>query len=240
MVKIQNQFKRYEIKYLLDARQYESVRRTMQGRTVGDEYGKSTICNIYYDTPDRRLIRRSLEKPVYKEKMRLRSYGTPHGDDRVFLELKKKYESVVYKRRADMTLDAALRFTEAPEPYSQITREIAYFIDIYGSLYPAMFISYSREAFFGADDRDLRITFDTDILWRESEVDLTAGAYGTPLLPAGTVLMELKIASAVPLWFSSALAREKIYPVSFSKYGRAYIDSMKFENKSVRRCEIYA
>ena len=113
MVKIQNQFKRYEIKYLLDARQYESVRRTMQGRTVGDEYGKSTICNIYYDTPDRRLIRRSLEKPVYKEKMRLRSYGTPHGDDRVFIELKKKYESVVYKRRADMTLDAALRFTEA-------------------------------------------------------------------------------------------------------------------------------
>ena len=93
MVKIQNQFKRYEIKYLLDARQYESVRRTMQGRTVGDEYGKSTICNIYYDTPDRRLIRRSLEKPVYKEKMRLRSYGTPHGDDRVFLELKKKYET---------------------------------------------------------------------------------------------------------------------------------------------------
>ena len=220
MVKIQNQFKRYEIKYLLDARQYESVRRTMQGRTVGDEYGKSTICNIYYDTPDRRLIRRSLEKPVYKEKMRLRSYGTPRGGDRVFLELKKKYESVVYKRRADMTLDAALRFTAAPEPYSQITREIAYFIGLYGSLYPAMFISYSREAFFGADDRDLRITFDTDIL--------------------GTVLMELKIASAVPLWFSSALAREKIYPVSFSKYGRAYIDSMKFENKNVRRCEIYA
>lgn len=240
MVKIQNQFKRYEIKYLLDARQYESVRRTMQGRTVGDEYGKSTICNIYYDTPDRRLIRRSLEKPVYKEKMRLRSYGTPRGGDRVFLELKKKYESVVYKRRADMTLDAALRFTAAPEPYSQITREIAYFIDLYGSLSPAMFISYSREAFFGADDRDLRITFDTDILWRECEVDLTAGAYGAPLLPAGTVLMELKIASAVPLWFSSALAREKIYPVSFSKYGRAYIDSMKFENKNVRRCEIYA
>ena len=240
MVKIQNQFKRYEIKYLLDARQYESVRRTMQGRTVGDEYGKSTICNIYYDTPDRRLIRRSLEKPVYKEKMRLRSYGTPRGGDRVFLELKKKYESVVYKRRADMTLDAALRFTAAPEPFSQITREIAYFIDLYGSLSPAMFISYSREAFFGADDRDLRITFDTDILWRECEVDLTAGAYGAPLLPAGTVLMELKIASAVPLWFSSALAREKIYPVSFSKYGRAYIDSMKFENKNVRRCEIYA
>ena len=240
MGKEANIFKRYEVKYLLTEEQYEELRERTKEHLIEDSYGETTICNCYFDTPDYRLIRTSLEKPVYKEKMRLRSYGTPYGDDRVFLELKKKYESVVYKRRADMTLGAALRFTEAPEPYSQITREIAYFIDLYGSLYPAMFISYSREAFFGADDRDLRITFDTDILWRESEVDLTAGAYGAPLLPAGTVLMELKIASAVPLWFSAALAREKIYPVSFSKYGRAYIDSMKFENKSVRRCEIYA
>ncbi len=109
-MEIQNQFKRYEIKYLLDSRRYSAVRRAMEGRTVGDEYGRSTVCNVYYDTPDHRIIRRSLEKPPYKEKMRLRSYGTPRGDSKVFLELKKKYDAVVYKRRADMTYDAALKF----------------------------------------------------------------------------------------------------------------------------------
>lgn len=135
-MEIQNQFKRYEIKYLLDSRRYSAVRRAMEGRTVGDEYGRSTVCNVYYDTPDHRIIRRSLEKPPYKEKMRLRSYGTPHGDSKVFLELKKKYDAVVYKRRADMTYDAALKFIEQPHPYSQITREIAYFMEFYGTLYP--------------------------------------------------------------------------------------------------------
>lgn len=239
-MKIQNQFKRYEIKYLLDGRQYAAVRRAMEGRTVGDEYGRSTICNVYYDTPDHRIIRRSLEKPSYKEKMRLRSYGTPRGDTKVFLELKKKYDSVVYKRRADMTYDAAMKFIEQPLPYSQITREIAYFMEFYGTLYPAMFISYAREAFFGADDRDLRITFDTDILWRAEDVGLAAGVYGSPILAPGTVLMELKIARAVPLWLSAALAREKIYPTSFSKYGMAYIDALKCENKNTRRYDIYA
>lgn len=239
-MKIQNQFKRYEIKYLLDGRQYAAVRRAMEGRTVGDEYGRSTICNVYYDTPDHRIIRRSLEKPPYKEKMRLRSYGTPRGDTKVFLELKKKYDSVVYKRRADMTYDAAMKFIEQPLPYSQITREIAYFMEFYGTLYPAMFISYAREAFFGTDDRDLRITFDTDILWRAEDVGLAAGVYGSPILAPGTVLMELKIARAVPLWLSAALAREKIYPTSFSKYGMAYIDALKCENKNSRRYDIYA
>ena len=239
-MKIQNQFKRYEIKYLLDGRQYAAVRRAMEGRTVGDEYGRSTICNVYYDTPDHRIIRRSLEKPPYKEKMRLRSYGTPRGDTKVFLELKKKDDSVVYKRRADMTYDAAMKFIEQPLPYSQITREIAYFMEFYGTLYPAMFISYAREAFFGADDRDLRITFDTDILWRAEDVGLVAGVYGSPILAPGTVLMELKIARAVPLWLSAALAREKIYPTSFSKYGMAYIDALKCENKNSRRYDIYA
>ena len=239
-MEIQNQFKRYEIKYLLDSRRYSAVRRAMEGRTVGDEYGRSTVCNVYYDTPDHRIIRRSLEKPPYKEKMRLRSYGTPRGDSKVFLELKKKYDAVVYKRRADMTYDAALKFIEQPHPYSQITREIAYFMEFYGTLYPAMFISYAREAFFGADDRDLRLTVDTDLLWRTEAVGLAAGVYGSPILAPGTVLMELKIAGAVPLWLSEVLAREKIYPTSFSKYGRAYTDSVISENKNVRRCEIYA
>lgn len=126
-----------------------------------------------------------------------------------------------------MTLDAARRFIAEPRPYSQITREIAYFMELYAPLQPAMFISYEREAFFGADDRDLRITFDRNILWRDHDVELADGVYGAPVLDPGTVLMELKVAAAVPLWISALLARERIYPVSFSKYGRAYLDAQK-------------
>lgn len=222
VVDIQNRFERYELKYLMDVGQYEAVRRAMDGRTVGDEYGRSTVCNIYYDTPDMLLIRRSLEKPIYKEKLRLRSYGTARDDSRVFLELKKKYRSVVYKRRAAMRLCEAEAFFTGPALDTQIKRELAYFIAKMSPLVPAMLISCEREAYFGADDRDLRITFDRNILWRDSEMDLRLGAGGRAVLAGDAVLMEIKVAGAVPLWLSGALASARIYPTSFSKYGRAY------------------
>lgn len=215
-------FKRYELKYLLDPGQYAAVREVMARHTVPDEYGKSTVCNIYYDTPNYRLIRRSIEAPVYKEKLRIRSYGTALPDGRVFVEIKKKYDSVVYKRREAMRLCDALEFVRAPEPHSQIGSEIAYFVGYYRELYPAALISCSREAFFSAADRDLRITFDTDIRWRMEDVDLTLGVGGEPILSDDRILMEIKVAGAIPLWLVEVLSRERIYKISFSKYGRAY------------------
>lgn len=219
---IQNRFERYELKYLLDGRQCDAVLRAMDGRTVGDEYGISTVCNIYYDTPDQRLIRRSIEKPIYKEKLRLRSYGVARDDSRVFLELKKKYNSVVYKRRAAMRLCEAEEFFASPTTETQIKRELAYFIAKMSPISPAMLISCEREAFFGADDRDLRITFDRNILWRDTDIDLRLGAGGRAVIGTDAVLMELKVAGAMPLWLADTLASERIYPTSFSKYGRAY------------------
>lgn len=215
-------FKRYELKYLLDPGQYSAVREVMARHTVPDEYGKSTVCNIYYDTPNYRLIRRSIEAPVYKEKLRIRSYGTVRPDGRVFVEIKKKYDSVVYKRREAMRLCDALEFVRDPKPCSQIGSEIAYFVEYYRDLQPAALISCSREAFFSAADRDLRITFDTDIRWRMKDVDLTLGAGGEPILSDGRILMEIKVAGAIPLWLVDVLSRERIYKTSFSKYGRAY------------------
>lgn len=220
--KVLNIFKRYELKYLLDDAQYSALMRAMEEKMRGDEYGMSDICNIYFDTPDYRLIRRSLEKPAYKEKLRLRSYGTPSEDSRVFLELKKKYESIVYKRREAMSYREALGFIESPMPYSQITREIAYFMDFYPEIAPAVFISYKREAYYGISDPELRITFDRDILWRNTETELSRGIYGNAILPDGRRLMEIKTGGAMPLWLASVLSEEKIRQTSFSKYGRAY------------------
>ncbi len=216
-------FKRYELKYLLDETQYAAVREAMCGRMVPDAYGRSRICNLYFDTPDFRIIRRSLEKPIYKEKLRLRSYGPVGADGRVFAELKKKYESVVYKRRTAMTRDGAAAFFRNPDPHTQIEREIARFLEVYPTAEPQVWLSYAREAFFGANDPEFRITFDADVLARREDLTLGGGIYGAPVLPGGRILMEVKVADAMPLWLARCLSAAEIRQTSFSKYGTAYL-----------------
>lgn len=222
-------FKRREIKYLLDDDEYNSLKERLQARLVEDEHGRSTICNIYYDTPDFRIIRKSLEKPVYKEKLRLRSYGTAEAEDKVFVELKKKYNGIVYKRRETLTLAQSDEYlaghTKAPCD-TQIFREIDWFRDYYGNLKPAMYISYEREAYYSLENPDLRITFDRDIMYRSYNLSLAAGVEGESILEAGQHLMELKAGGAIPVWLTKILDELGIYPVSFSKYGRAYLSQV--------------
>ncbi|TCL55459.1 VTC domain-containing protein [Kineothrix alysoides] len=225
MSQYQGTFKRYEKKYLLSENTYKLLKERLEGHMVIDHFGKTTICNIYFDTPDHQLICSSLEKPVYKEKLRLRSYGTPAEGTPVFVELKKKYKGVVYKRREEMELIESEHYLydNLPAPRtSQIVREIDWFLKFYKNLQPAMYISYNRIAMYGIEDSKLRITFDSDILWREEELHLEAGVWGSPLLKKGQRLMEIKIAGAMPLWLSHMLDELNIYPVSFSKYGRGY------------------
>ncbi|MBR1771037.1 MAG: polyphosphate polymerase domain-containing protein [Lachnospiraceae bacterium] len=221
----QDIFKRYEMKYMLTKEQKEIVLREMAQYMKPDEYGRSTICNIYFDTPDYQLIRHSLEKPVYKEKLRVRSYGPATEDGTVFVELKKKYKGVVYKRRISAkqkdAMDYLLNGAELPEQ-GQITDEISYFKQMYQGLRPAVYLSYDREAFYGIEDRELRITFDQNILWRKENLSLSSEVYGTPILEPGCALMEIKIASAMPMWLCRVLSENGIYKTSFSKYGRAY------------------
>ena len=228
-------FKRYEIKYLLDEKTYLELRKRLEGKMVVDQYGEKTVCNIYFDTPDSRLIRTSLEKPVYKEKLRLRSYGTPERNSTVFVELKKKYKGVVYKRREDMVLSEAEAYLYQgwkPGFSSQVLREIDWFLKYYGQITPAMYISYERIAMNEVKDSGLRVTFDTNILWRKEELNLKEGSWGNPNLEPGQRLMEIKIAGAMPLWLGEILDKLYIYPVSFSKYGRAYQDQIKQEMKN--------
>ncbi|MDF2942857.1 MAG: molecular chaperone [Herbinix sp.] len=225
MSQYQDTFKRYEMKYLLDEKKYKLLRQRLQEEMVVDNYGKTTICNIYFDTPEHLLIRTSLEKPIYKEKLRLRSYGTPMEGDTVYVELKKKYKGIVYKRREKMELSRAEKYLYDGEPVnkpSQITKEIDWFLKSYKDLVPAMYISYSRIAMYGIEDANLRVTFDSDLLWREEELWLGCGVWGNSLLEEAQQLMEIKIPGAMPLWLSHQLDELEIYPISFSKYGRGY------------------
>lgn len=218
-------FKRYELKYLLDAGQKEVLLEVMEPYMKLDQYGRSTIRNIYYDTDTYRLIRQSLERPAYKEKLRVRSYGKASRRSDVFVELKKKYESVVYKRRIALPENQAIRWLSGQCPcarQNQISREIDYFFVFYETLHPAVFLSYEREAFYSLGGDDFRVTFDENILYRENDLSLEAEVYGTPILDKGQVLMELKTSGGIPLWMSRFLSRQGIRKTSFSKYGTAY------------------
>ena len=221
----QTVFKRYELKYMLTLEQKEKILEAMSPYMQLDKYGRTTIRNIYFDTDSYRLIRRSIEKPAYKEKIRIRSYSQATADSTVFVELKKKYEKVVYKRRLPLCEADAMSWVcrENPCPVNtQISREIDYFIDFYGKLNPTVFLSYEREAYYDNGGGDFRVTFDDNILARQTNVNLCSTSYGTPILPEGKVLMELKCSGGIPLWMVEVLSRERIYKTSFSKYGTAY------------------
>ena len=221
---VQTVFKRYELKFLLTAAQKERLLPEIETYMQLDKYGRTCIKNLYFDTDTYRLIRRSLEKPDYKEKLRIRSYGNTSPDSTVFVELKKKYNGVVYKRRIPMAERAAMAWLRdgGSAPDSQIGEEIRYFAGYYENLHPTVFLSYEREAYYCKDGSDFRLTFDDRILCRQEDLSLCAPNYGAPLLPEDCVLMEVKCPGGIPLWLTSLLSRERLYKTSFSKYGTAY------------------
>lgn len=230
-------FQRYEFKYLMDLRQLQAVLTAMAPYMVPDEYSHSSIRNLYLDTPDFRLIRRSLERPIYKEKLRVRSYGRTGEQDPVFVELKKKYLSVVYKRRIPIPQEQALACIDGRQPWpdSQIGAELAYTMDFYKALRPAVFLSYERDSFRGVEDEEFRVTFDSQIRYRQEELTLDSDTWGTPILPSGQVLMELKVAGGLPLWMAHVLSEQRIFKTSFSKYGAAYQDIMLNRQRGERK-----
>ncbi len=225
-------FKRYEKKYILTKEQYTAFMAKTKEYLIPDKYGLHTICNIYYDTEDFLLIRRSIEKPVYKEKLRIRSYGIPDKDDTVFIELKKKYKDVVYKRRIAMPLKQAEEFLDRNiklEQEGQVIREIDYFLDFYKPV-KKMYIAYDRRAYYADGEDGLRVTIDQNIRSREHDLFLEHGDDGEKLLPDDIYLMEIKIVNALPLWLVDILSELKIYKNSFSKYGTIYANKLLREN----------
>lgn len=224
-------FERVEKKYLISRDVYRKLKKDMHDYIQKDLYPVSQILNIYYDTKDHLLIRRSLEKPVYKEKLRIRSYRIPELKDQVYIELKKKYEGVVYKRRSLIPYQDVFENQKFHYDNEQIGKEIEYFKSFYHDLEPAVMISYQRESFAGKDDPHLRITFDDQIQMRDYDLDLRKGIYGTRILDENYVLMEIKVNDAIPLWLTHLLDQYQIYPTSYSKYGQGYLMMEGFENE---------
>ncbi|MBQ9460240.1 MAG: polyphosphate polymerase domain-containing protein [Oscillospiraceae bacterium] len=223
MSEVQSCFKRYETKYLLTHEQYTAMLNGMAPYMKPDAHPHYSLGNIYYDTERYDLIRTSLEKPVYKEKLRMRSYGVPSSCDKVFVEIKKKYDGVVYKRRVTMEMRDAAAYLHGARrgDGSQISREIDWFLQFYRPT-PKVFIAYDREAYAAADGGELRITFDTALRARANDVDLRLGDHGVPLLAGDVYLMEIKIPGTAPLWLARLLSDNGVFSTSFSKYGAYY------------------
>lgn len=220
-------FERVEMKYMMTHEQYEIMLQVMEEHMVLDEFGRHNINNIYFDTPDFLLIRRSLEKPVYKEKLRVRWYGTREARTPIFIELKKKYKGVVYKRRIKRSWEETVNYFYHNNPLpegkdQQITRELDYFMSFYGTLYPALFLGYDREAFFGKENHDFRMTFDLNIRCNEDNIQHQRSNGGQRVIPRENVLLEVKTGESLPRWLLDFFAEHEIYKTSFSKYGTAY------------------
>ncbi|MFI3168353.1 MAG: polyphosphate polymerase domain-containing protein [Faecalibacterium sp.] len=222
---VQSIFKRYELKYKLTPAQHNALCEAMQGYMQADEYGRYLIRNVYFDTADYQIIRQSIEKPTYKEKLRLRQYGMPEEGKLAFIELKKKYNGVVYKRRVDLPQEAAVTYLwqgDAPPQHAQILDEIDYFKQSHPDIRPRVYLSYEREAYFCPTDENFRLTFDYNIKTRDCDVSLAPSAGDKPVLRDDSILMEVKIVGGLPLWFTHFLSEHQIYKTSFSKYGTAY------------------
>ncbi|UUV98745.1 polyphosphate polymerase domain-containing protein [Vagococcus luciliae] len=226
-MKAKKEFKRKEHKYIIDSTKYDQFIIDLQKHMSIDKYGLHTIMSLYYDTDDFLLIRHSMEKPAYKEKLRVRSYQTPNNDTTVFLELKKKIQGTVYKRRIELPyreylkLETTKKLSENIER-TQTYREIDWVYKRYKTLQPRVLISYDRLSFFTPDDSNFRVTFDHDIRFRTHDLSLKNGSYGKLVAPEIGVLMEVKVLGAYPLWFVDLLNKYHLRKSSFSKYSQTY------------------
>lgn len=224
MKETQLSFKRYEKKYLLSREKYGELWPQLEPRLMPDQFFQSTVLSLYYDWDDFRLIRSSIEQPIYKEKLRLRSYDVPGDEGEVFVELKKKYKGIVYKRRVRMTEHQAEEYLagrRASPTNDQISREIDWFLKT-NPVQPKVLIACDRKAYVGREEPGLRLTFDSSIRWRDTQLRLTDGDHGQELLEDGQVLLEIKMPESAPLWLAELLSRLEIFPRSFSKYGQCY------------------
>ncbi|MBP3732649.1 MAG: polyphosphate polymerase domain-containing protein [Bacilli bacterium] len=215
---------RYEMKFILTKDQLVAFQDALKGHMEVDQYGKTSIASIYYDTPDYLLIRKSLEKPVYKEKIRLRSYGLANNNKTVYLELKRKALGVVYKRRIALREDIAEEFLNHQDVNlkdDQVTREIAYFRDYLKVLEPKIMIIYDRTSYAEVNG-NIRLTIDENPRYRNDDLNLHTSMDGNLLLPPGSAILEIKVQQELPLWLVSILSKYKIYKTSFSKVGEAY------------------
>ena len=230
-------FRRVEKKYIITKEQYTAIEEAIKGKMVEDEHGKSIIYNLYLDTGQFELIRHSITKPIYKDKVRLRSYSIPNNDTPIYLEIKRKYDGVVSKRRVETNLNEFHEYLSNNEENKeeQVEKELHYYFKHY-NLKPTMFVSYYRGAYYDREDSGFRLTFDSEVVARNYDLELEKGVYGTDILGKDKYIMEVKTLGAIPMWFVKILDELKIRPCGFSKYGEAYTQLiLKEEEENVRK-----
>ena len=229
-------FRRIEKKYIVTEEQKRALIAIISEYMDLDPFCKNEstyrIQNIYYDTPTNELISLSVRKPRYKQKLRARKYL---GTQQYYLEIKKKCEGVVGKRRLSVTkeeLDDFILRGIKPKRESFIDNhvigEIEYLLSLY-KVEPSTFISYERLGFFARDDHELRVTFDNKIHAKRNNFEWDQDDYEVDLLEEGLYVLEIKYIQNFPLWLVKALSKLKIYPHSFSKYGTEYLRRIKGE-----------
>ena len=226
-------FKRYERKYMITAEKLERIMPTLLEHMELDPFciggNEYRIYSIYYDTPNHDVIRQNSSKPVYKEKMRIRSYYDRKGlDDKVFMEIKKKSEGVGNKRRIKLRIREIEPFVNEgilPETKdylsTQVAKELQYFLKM-NKVQPALYVQYDRLALFGKEDKNFRMTFDRNLRTRRSHFILGESEEDEFLLPENTYIMEIKILGAMPLWLTKLLSENELFSHGFSKYGARY------------------
>ena len=231
----QSIFERVESKYVLNRTQYDQLMDRIINRLQEDLFPHSNISSIYFDTDDYRLARAALDKPAYREKLRLRSYGMKDDSSEVFMELKKKYLGVIYKRRRAMSYHDSMNyilFGKKPDN-TQIINEIDYMMKKYPDLKPRVLISYQRDSYVFVDDNNIRITFDYNVRYSLDNVTLKNNRAEKQLTGEDTVIMEIKSLNAMPLWLTEILDEMKIFPGNYSKYGQIYTDIIM---KGAKKC----
>lgn len=223
-------FKRYEKKYLITKEQLDAILPQLLEYTELDPFclggNMYRIYSIYYDTDNHDVIRQNSSKPVYKEKMRIRSYyDRKDPEDKIFMEIKKKSEGQGNKRRIKLKIKELEPFVNdgiMPETHdylsAQVAKELAYYLKM-NKVHPALYVQYDRLALFGKEDKDFRMTFDTNVRVRRSNFQFGESDEDELLLPGGEYIMEIKILGAMPLWLTEILDKNKLYSRGFSKYG---------------------
>ena len=252
-------FCRYEKKFLVSAETAKRFAEKISDHVSLDPYcigGKEySISNIYYDTDQHTVISHSLSKPKYKEKLRVRSYGVPDMDSKVYIELKKKINGLTLKRRATLTLKDSYEYFatgKKPENMKYINRQVLSEVDYYLSVHdvkPMIYVAYDRTAYFANDDRSIRISIDRNVRTRRYDLELNKGDYGEDLLARWVRykkldikdprLIEIKISSSFPLWLVEALSSEQMRMRPFSKYGNEYrMFSNDFETDDLKEINL--
>ncbi len=235
-------FERREKKMLIDNTQVNDFVNDILEYMTPDEYNVGgepyMISNIYFDDDGDNVIRHSVSKPQFKEKLRIRSYGVPDKDTKVYIEIKRKLKGIGTKRRAKLPLwqlNEYLEMGKHPDGIKYIDEQVLREIDYYRATYhvsPKIYISYMRNAYFGKEDKKFRLTLDKEITTRRYDLDLSLGSYGEQLLPEGKTLLEVKFEGAVPLWFARIMSKYSLSFTPYSKYGTEFKLAQRKQNFS--------